>query len=103
MNKLKTKSKFQAPHVYLIVFALIVIAALLTYVLPAGSYDRYIDEATGRTLVDGASYHLIDKSPVNLFQMLQAIPSGLIAAADIVAIVFIYGAAFGIITSTGVI
>lgn len=97
------KKGFQAPHVFVIVLVLILIAGVMTYVLPAGSYDRYVDEATGRTLVDKDSYHQMENTPVNLFKMFEAIPSGLIAAADVVSIVFIYGGAFGIINSTGVI
>jgi uncharacterized ion transporter superfamily protein YfcC len=82
---------------------LIIVAALLTYVVPAGTYDRYTDEATGRTLVDGDSYKRVDQTPVNLFGILTAIPDGLIAASSVIFIVFMYGGAFGIINSTEVI
>src|SRR5262249_51384386 len=46
--------RLRAPHTYVILFALIVLAALVTHVVPAGRYDRI--ERGGRRIVDPASY-----------------------------------------------
>lgn len=100
---MKTRKQIQAPHVFVLILGMIVCATLLTYILPAGTYTRYEDEATGRTLVEDGSYQRIDQTPVSPFEMLQAIPDGLIDAASIVSIVLMYGGAFGIINSTKVI
>lgn len=97
------KKQFQAPHVLVLVLIMIIFATVLTYILPAGTYSRYVDEKTGTTLVEGGSYQQIEQTPVNPFEMLQAIPSGLIDAASIVSIVLMYGGAFGIINSTNVV
>lgn len=100
---MKTRKQIHAPHVFVLILGMIVCATILTYLLPAGTYTRYEDEATGRTLVEVGSYQRIDQTPVSPFEMLQAIPDGLIDAASIVSIVLMYGGAFGIINSTKVI
>lgn len=95
--------KFKVPHVYVIIAIIIIFAAILTYILPAGSFVRYVDEATGRTLVQAGSYSVIDSTPVSLFGVLQAVPEGMVEAASVIFIVFVFGGAFGIINATGAI
>ena len=100
---MKEKKQIRAPHVFVLILIMIVCATVLTYVLPAGTYNRYVDEATDTTLVEDGSYQQIEQTPVSIFGMLQAIPDGLIDAASIVSMVLVYGGAFGIINTTRVI
>lgn len=100
---MKEKKQIQAPHVFVLILIMIVCATVLTYILPAGTYTRYVDETTGTTLVEDGSYQQIEQTPVSPFEMLQAIPDGLVDAASIVSLVLMYGGAFGIINSTQVI
>ena len=95
--------KFKVPHVYVIITIIIIFAAVLTYILPAGSFERYVDEATGRTLVQAGSYAVMDSTPVSLFGVLQAVPQGMVEAASVIFIVFVFGGSFGIINATGAI
>lgn len=81
---MKEKKQMKAPHVFVLVLIMIVCATLLTYVLPAGSYNRYVDESTGTTLVESGSYQRIEQTPVSLFAMLESIPKGLVDAASVV-------------------
>lgn len=97
------KRKFKVPHAYVIIFALMILAAIATYIMPAGSYARYVDEDTGRTLIEAGSYERVENTPVTPFGVLQAVPEGLIAGASITFMVFVYGGAFGIINKTGAI
>lgn len=46
MKPLKEKKPFQAPHTFVILVVLILLAVAATYVVPAGEYTRYTDEAT---------------------------------------------------------
>lgn len=46
-----------------LLFALVLIVSLLTYIIPAGEYDRMIDEESGRTLVVPGTYHTIESNP----------------------------------------
>lgn len=93
--------KFKVPHTYVIIFFVIALVTVATYILPAGVYDRVQDPNTGRTIVDVASFKYVERTPVNLFEMVMAIPIGLQRAAQIVFFVFIMGGAFTIIQGTG--
>lgn len=107
MNQTNTRNEkkrnFKMPHTYVLLFGVIVFAGLLTYILPAGQFDRYEDPETGRELVDAESYSSVEANPQNLFDMLMAVPKGMENGAYIIFFVFIVGGAFGIIQSTGVI
>ncbi len=95
------KGKFKFPHVLVLLFVVIVIAAIFTYIATPGEYDRV--EVEGRTVVDPGSYQIVDRSPVGPFGILQAIPKGLGEVQLIVFFIFIVGGAFGIINKTGAI
>lgn len=53
----KAKKEKEFPHTFVVIFILIIIAAVLTYIIPAGVYERVKDPATGRMIVDPATYH----------------------------------------------
>jgi len=95
--------KFKVPHVYALLFIVIIGAAILTYIIPAGEYDRFVDEETGRTLVDPESFRFVDPEPVGFLDIFEAVQLGMIDAANIVFFIFIVGGAFGIIAATGAI
>lgn len=46
----ETTKRFSFPSAYTILFALIVIIAALTWVIPAGQYERVASEALGKEL-----------------------------------------------------
>ncbi len=96
------KKTWKMPHTYAIIVGLIIICTILTYIVPAGTFDRVVNEE-GRTVVVPGSFHYVDKTPVGPFQMVQSIPTGMGEVAWIVFLVFIIGGAFGIINSTGAI
>ena len=95
------KSKLKMPHTFVLLFSLAILAGLLTYVIPAGSYDRI--DVDGRQLVDAATYHSVDENPATLFQVLKAFPKGLEQAAAIVFFIFIVGGSFYVVQKSGAI
>lgn len=96
------KKKGKVPHTYVILFAMIIIIAILTYVIPAGQYQK-VESSTGRMIVDPASYQQIESAPAKLFDVLKAFPKGLAAAQSIVFFIFIVGGSFNVINQTGAI
>lgn len=100
--KLK-KIKWKAPDAIVLIFILLIISSILTYVIPAGQYDRYIDNAIGREMVNPESYHSVENSPISLWSLLMSIPKGLEQSASIINFLFIIGGAFNILQSTGAI
>ena len=65
-------------------FALVVLAQLVTYVLPAGEFER-----DGRRVISG-TYHLVEADPLPVYAFLTSIPAGLAAAQDIIFFVFVH-------------
>ena len=82
--QVENKKFSKVPHTYVILFSVIIIMSILTYIVPAGTYDRVEDPATGRTVVDPASFHLVDPSPIGPFDLMQSIPNGMSAASGII-------------------
>jgi len=97
----KKKRGFKVPHVYVLLSVILILVAVCTYIIPAGVFDRVQDAATGRMLVDPASYHEVDQTPVNLFKLAVSIPKGMAAAVSIMMLVVLVVAAFEIVTKTG--
>lgn len=96
------KKRMKIPHTYVILFALVVIMAVLTYVIPAGQYTR-VENADGRMVVDPDSFTIVDSNPSKPFDIFKAIPKGLAAAQSIVFFIFIVGGAFNIVNQSGAI
>jgi len=103
VNVLEKRSKFKVPNAYVIILGIIVVCAVMTYLVPAGVYDTYKDEVTGRNLVDATSYHHVDSSPVGIAGVFKAIPRGMTGAAGMIFLVFLIGGFFQIINDTGAI
>lgn len=109
----KPKRKFQVPHTYTIIFVLMIVVALMTWLIPSGVFET--TEVNGREVTVAGTYQQIDKvsvdpetgDEVDLRQgvnaVLEAPIEGIMAAAEVVAFVFIVGGAFQIITATGAI
>ena len=94
---------FKFPHAYALLFMIIIIASLASYVVPAGEFDRIKDDKTGKTIVIPDSYHSVEGSPIGFFDIFVSVQKGMLEAADIIFFVFIIGGAFGIIQKTGAI
>ena len=94
-------TRVRFPHPLVLLLGGILIAALLTWLLPAGVYARQHDPITNRDVVIPGTFHTTTASPVGLFGALVAIPQGLIAAADVVFFVFLIGGAFAVVEKTG--
>ncbi len=95
----ENKRKFKVPHSLAIILAVMVAAAVLTYLIPGGTFERVKDDA-GRTVVVPGSYHLIEKTPVNPLQVLDYVFPGLQSAAQIIFALMCAGGGLGIILST---
>lgn len=100
-NVIQPKKKWKTPHTFVILVAIILIAAAATYFVPAGEFNRYEDKTTGKTLVEAGSYHTIASKPINPLKIPVAIYTGIVDSAPILTFMLIIGGAFQIITSTG--
>ena len=94
------KQKFKVPHSLAIIVIVMLVAAILTYVIPSGAFDRVKDEG-GRTVVVAGSYHAVDKTPVNPLRILEYVFPGLQSAGQIIFALLCAGGGLGIVLATG--
>jgi uncharacterized ion transporter superfamily protein YfcC len=94
-------TRFRFPHPLTLLAGGIAVAAILTWVLPAGRYDRTQDPATGRSVVVAGTWHPVEAQPVGPFAAAIAVPRGLIDAGEVVFLVFLVGGAFFVVDRTG--
>ena len=93
--------KLRFPHPLTLLVGFIALAALMSYVLPPGQFERRDDPVTGRKVVVAGTYHAVPQQPVSPFQAVVAIPKGFADAASVIALVFLVGGAFGVVDQTG--
>lgn len=96
----ENKQKFKVPHSLAIIVIVMLVAAILTYVIPSGAFDRVKDEG-GRTVVVAGSYHAVDKTPVNPLRILEYVFPGLQSAGQIIFALLCAGGGLGIVLATG--
>lgn len=89
------------PHTFTIVFALIVFAAVLTWIVPAGEFVRETIEVGGssREVVVNNSFHYTERSP-QTWQVFSALFNGFVDKADIIIFILIVGGAFWILNNS---
>ena len=81
------------PHAVTMLFGIIIFVTILTYILPAGTYERIIVD--GRNSVVPDSYKVIPSTPIGILGMFKAIPLGFKAAVEIIFIVLAGAIMFG--------
>ena len=90
-----------------LIFAIVVIAQLLTYLVPQGRFDREpVPNSPGKTMVVAGSYQPLaeaDQTTLWPWHCLMAIPKGLEAAMEIIFLVFLVGGVIKILRATGAI
>jgi uncharacterized ion transporter superfamily protein YfcC len=89
------------PHPLALLVGCVLLAAALTWVLPAGQFERREDAATGRSVVVPGTYHGVEPQPVGPFGAVVAIPKGIVDAASVIGLIFLIGGGFTVVERTG--
>jgi uncharacterized ion transporter superfamily protein YfcC len=89
------------PHPIVLLLGATAVAAALTWILPAGEFDRRDDPATGRRIVAAGTYHHVPAAPVAPFAAVVAVPRGIVEAADVIAVVLFVGGAWVVVDRLG--
>ena len=93
--------KIPIPHTYVIVFSFIAAAAILTWILPGGEFDRETLDVNGtlREVIVEGSFHEAEKNP-QTWQIFSALFDGFAGKADIIVFILIIGGAFWIMNDS---
>ncbi|MCI9640586.1 putative basic amino acid antiporter YfcC [Anaerotruncus sp. 80] len=95
--------KSRVPHTYVIICGFVILMAILTYVIPAGSYSTVFNEEIRKDVIDPNSFEYVEKSPVSLLSLLTSVTLGMQGVGDVIFFVFIIGGSMEIINATGAI
>ena len=95
------KKKFVFPNTYVIIILMMIVAVLLTWIIPSGEFERVKDEVSKQSIIIPGTFKYIENNPISLLKIPVYIMKGLAKASDIVFLVIIVGGAFNIIIETG--
>lgn len=98
----KKRKKLKVPHIFVILFLMIALASLVSYIIPAGQFERVANES-GAEIIQPGTFEYIEASPVTFFEFMFAIPDGFIQTAEIIFGIIMIGGMFAVIERTGVI
>jgi len=89
------------PHTYVIIFSVIIIAAIMTWFIPGGEYARQKVVVNGveRTVIEKGSFHYVE-SEIQTWQIFTAFFKGFERQAGIIVFIIMIGGAFWIVNSS---
>jgi uncharacterized ion transporter superfamily protein YfcC len=93
--------KVKIPHTFVILFLIILIGGLLTWLLPGGAYERVtvMDNGVAREVVKNGSFQYISGDP-QTWQVFSAFYHGFISKSNIIVFILMVGGAFWIINQS---
>ena len=91
------KPKFRMPTAYTILFLLIILVAVSTWLIPAGAYDYDGDIPVAGT------YHAVAQNPQGVGAVLKAAFSGFYDAVDVCVFILMVGGFLGVVMKTGAV
>ncbi|RAH37875.1 YfcC family protein [Halomonas sp. SL1] len=93
--------KLPMPDVFVILFGFMILVMIMSYIVPAGSYERI--KNNGLTQVSTDSFQYIDAMPLGFLDLFTAIHQGLTGASGIIFLILVVGGSLKVIESTGAI
>ena len=92
--------KLKVPHTLVLLYGMVVLAYVLTLILPAGQFETRMEH--GHDVVVPGTYAVTDESVSQpLWSLFTVIPRGLESAQGIIFFIFIIGGALAVIRATG--
>lgn len=94
--------KFKMPSAFTILFIIIFLVAILTWIVPAGEY-QYVDDTAATLEPIPGTYQQTESNPQGLWEALSAPIKGFFDASDIILFLLVIGGYLGLVTDTGAI
>jgi len=89
------------PHPVVMLFLIMIAVAALTYIIPAGEYQRQL--ISGRLRVIPGTFKIVPSTPTSFMNFFRALPLGFKGAAEIIYVVLTGGIMFGVLQKTKMI
>ena len=100
-----SRRQWHIPHTFTIVLVAVAVAAVMTWLLPGGMFDRQtvpVEGGAPREVVVPGSYHHVERQ-AQTWQLFAAFYDGFVRTANIIVFIFMVGGAFWIVNSTGAV
>jgi uncharacterized ion transporter superfamily protein YfcC len=94
--------KKKIPHTFVIVFAIIIVAAISTWFVQGGEYARTVKvlpDGSTKNIILQESYKLVENHP-QTWQIFSALFEGFVAKADIIVFILLIGGAFWVMNES---
>lgn len=91
------------PHTLVLMFGLMVVSLIVTWLVPSGSFEMTVNEHGQEVVVSGTFSQIPDKEYLSPFSLFTVIPRALGDAQAIIFFVLIIGGAIKVIRETGAI
>jgi uncharacterized ion transporter superfamily protein YfcC len=94
--------KWKIPHTFVIVFCIIILAAVASWFVEGGEYARttkVLPDGSTRNIILPESYKNVENSP-QTWQIFSALFEGFVAKADIIVFILLIGGAFWIMNAS---
>ena len=93
--------KVRLPHTLVLIYAMVVLTVIATWIVPGGAYERV--EKEGRTIPVEDSFHFIERQPQGIGALFISPIKGFMEASYIIVFIFVVGGAFAVIQKTGAV
>ncbi len=101
----EVKKRFSLPHPIVLIYVLVMLMVVLTWIVPAGEFQRVETQAGGgtRLVTVPGTFQRLEPRPAGLAALLLAPIRGFQDGMLIIVFLFIIGGAFAVIAETGAI
>src|SRR5699024_5154270 len=89
------------PDTYVILFLVLIVASIATYIVPAGAFER--EEVDGIERVVSGTFSMVEQNPVGFMDIFLALQTGMVESAGLIFLVLFAGGMFEIVDKSGAI
>lgn len=100
-NNNMNKKRFEMPDTYVILFLVLVVTAVATYFVPAGTYER--ETVDGVERVVSGTFASTDQNPAGFMDVFLALQTGMVDSAGLIFLVLFAGGMFEVVERSGAI
>lgn len=98
------KKSFKLPHVYILLMSVMVLAVILSWIIPSGEFGRVLDPASGRMIVDPSNFQYVDTAKsITIIDFFSAIHKGIVESGDIIVMLLIAIGSITLVEKSGAI
>jgi len=94
--------KGKIPHTYVIVFFIVILAAVLTWIIPGGEFERIekpMPDGSSRVIIEPDSFEYVENEP-QTWQVFSSVFDGFVDKANIIVFILLIGGAFWIMNAS---